>query len=135
MKQKIVIKVHMTCDKCRKKALGIAVSAHGVMSVGITGDAKDRLEVIGDGVDSVRIVNCLRRKVGPAEIMQVEEMKDNKKEEKEDKNKGHKEKEGNDKNKQEKKLCCPGYPYYCYCHSIRPPPIIVCEEDPICSIM
>jgi hypothetical protein len=27
--KKIVIKVHMRCDKCRKKALSIAASAHG----------------------------------------------------------------------------------------------------------
>lgn len=94
----------------------------GVISAAITGDAKDRLEVVGDGVDSVRLVNCLRKKIGHAEIVQVEEVKEDKK--KEDK-------------KEEKKPCCPGYPYYCYCHCtpIRPPPIVVCEDDPICSIM
>ncbi|GJN27323.1 hypothetical protein PR202_gb15337 [Eleusine coracana subsp. coracana] len=87
MKKKIVIKVLMKCecDKCRKKALGIAASAHGVISVGITGDAKDRLEVVGDGVDSVCLVRCLRRKFCHAEIVQVEEVKENKPEKKPEK--------------------------------------------------
>ena len=48
----------------------------------ITGDAREKLEVVGDGVDPVRLVSYLRRKVGHAEILQVEEVKDKKPEEK-----------------------------------------------------
>ncbi|XP_062227403.1 heavy metal-associated isoprenylated plant protein 47-like [Phragmites australis] len=72
MKQKIVIKVHLRCDKCRKKALGIAASTHGVESVGIEGEEKDQLVVVGDGVDATSLTYCLRRKVGRADIVKVE---------------------------------------------------------------
>jgi hypothetical protein len=54
----------------------------GVISVAITGDYADRLEVIGDGVDLVCLVSCLRKKVGRAVILQVEpQVKDKKREE------------------------------------------------------
>ncbi|TVU15665.1 hypothetical protein EJB05_39198, partial [Eragrostis curvula] len=76
MKQKIVIKVHMTCDKCRKKALGIAATAHGVQSMGIEGDYKDQLVVVGDGVDAINLTSCLRKKLGGAEIVTVEAVGD-----------------------------------------------------------
>uniref|UniRef100_A0A453C687 HMA domain-containing protein n=1 Tax=Aegilops tauschii subsp. strangulata TaxID=200361 RepID=A0A453C687_AEGTS len=29
MKQKMVIRVHMTCDKCRSKAMGLVASIYG----------------------------------------------------------------------------------------------------------
>lgn len=32
--------------------------------VGLEGDEKDKLLVIGDGVDAVKLANCLRKKVG-----------------------------------------------------------------------
>jgi hypothetical protein len=50
--------------------------------MGVTSDSKDRLEVVGDGVDSVCLVKCLRKKLGQANILQVEEVKDKKAEEK-----------------------------------------------------
>jgi hypothetical protein len=46
--------------------------------VEITGDDKDKLEVVGDGVDTVCLASCLRRKLSHADILQVEEVKDNK---------------------------------------------------------
>ncbi|PWZ39812.1 Heavy metal-associated isoprenylated plant protein 46 [Zea mays] len=61
MKQKIVIKVCMPCDKCRSKAMGLAAKA-GVSKMGITGDGRDQLEVEGDDIDTVCLVNCLRKK-------------------------------------------------------------------------
>ncbi|KAK3144518.1 hypothetical protein QOZ80_4AG0314150 [Eleusine coracana subsp. coracana] len=85
MKQKIVIKVIMPFEKSRSKAMAMAARANGVISVGITGDAKDRLEVVGDGVDSVCLVRCLGRKFCHAEIVQVEEVKENKPEKKPEK--------------------------------------------------
>ncbi|KAF0890478.1 hypothetical protein E2562_002841 [Oryza meyeriana var. granulata] len=67
MKQKIVIKACMPCDGCRSKALGVAAKADGVISMAITGDDKDRLEVVGVGVDVTCLVICLRKKVRYAE--------------------------------------------------------------------
>ncbi|XP_037481629.1 heavy metal-associated isoprenylated plant protein 47-like [Triticum dicoccoides] len=75
MKQKIVIQLGMSCDKSRSKALTMAARAAGVTSMEITGDARDRLEVVGDGVDSVCLVSCLRKKLGHAQIIKVEEVK------------------------------------------------------------
>ncbi|KAM3367966.1 hypothetical protein ACQJBY_016493 [Aegilops geniculata] len=75
MKQKIVIQLSMSCDKSRSKALTLAARAAGVTSMGITGDARDQLEVVGDGVDPVCLVCCLRKKLGHAKIIKVEEVK------------------------------------------------------------
>ncbi|CAL4887048.1 unnamed protein product [Urochloa decumbens] len=72
MKQKIVIKVEMRCDRCRSKALALVAATRGVDSVALAGgDARDQLVVAGHGVDSVKLASALRRKVGPAEILQV----------------------------------------------------------------
>jgi hypothetical protein len=54
----------------------------GVSSMGVTGDGRDRLEVVGESVDTVCLVKCLRKKVGHATILQVEEVKEKKAEEK-----------------------------------------------------
>ena len=43
--------------------------------MGITSDARDQLEVVGDGVDLVCLVCCLRKKLGHAQIIKVEEVK------------------------------------------------------------
>ncbi|XP_040996334.1 heavy metal-associated isoprenylated plant protein 47-like [Juglans microcarpa x Juglans regia] len=76
MKQKIVIKVQMTCDKCRTKAMKIAVTSSGsVTSVGIEGTDKDQLVVIGEGVDSACLTHSLRKKLCYADILTVEEVK------------------------------------------------------------
>ena len=50
--------------------------------MGGTGAGRDQLEVVGDGVDTVCLVKCLRRKLGHADILKVEEVKDKKPEEK-----------------------------------------------------
>ena len=50
--------------------------------MGVTGAGRDQLEVVGDGVDTVCLVKCLRRKLGQADILKVEEVKDKKPEEK-----------------------------------------------------
>ncbi|KAG2651905.1 disease resistance protein Piks-1-like [Panicum virgatum] len=71
MKQKIVIKVEMPCDRCRSKALSLVAATGGVHSVALAGDARDQVVVVGDGVDPVRLASALRRKVGPAEIVQL----------------------------------------------------------------
>ncbi|KAI9076089.1 hypothetical protein K1719_021723 [Acacia pycnantha] len=63
MKQKIVMKVHMSSQKCRTKALKLVASVNGVSFVGLEGDEKEKVVVIGDGVDAVKLTNCLRKKV------------------------------------------------------------------------
>ncbi|KAM0867593.1 hypothetical protein ACQ4PT_041856 [Festuca glaucescens] len=67
MKQKIVIKVEMTCDKCRSKAMALVAATVGVDSVALAGDGKDQVVVVGDGVDSVKLTTALRKKVGHAQ--------------------------------------------------------------------
>ncbi|KAL6652573.1 hypothetical protein ACP70R_011498 [Stipagrostis hirtigluma subsp. patula] len=76
MKQKIVIRVSMPCEKSRSKAMALVAKAYGVTSMGIIGDGRDRLEVVGDGVDPVCLVKCLRKKLGHADIILVEEVKE-----------------------------------------------------------
>ncbi|XP_047051500.1 heavy metal-associated isoprenylated plant protein 47-like [Lolium rigidum] len=75
MKQNIVIKVEMTCDKCRSKAMALVAATVGVDSVALAGDDKDQVVVVGDGVDSVKLTNLLRKKVGHAQLVQVGEVK------------------------------------------------------------
>ncbi|KAM0867602.1 hypothetical protein ACQ4PT_041865 [Festuca glaucescens] len=75
MKQKIVIKVQMTCDKCRSKAMALVAATVGVDSVALAGDGKDQVVVVGDGVDSVKLTSALRKKVGHAQLVQVGEVK------------------------------------------------------------
>jgi hypothetical protein len=69
--QKIVIRVQMECDRCRSKALALVAATGGVDSVSLAGDARDQVVVVGDDVDSVKLASALRKKVGPAEIVQV----------------------------------------------------------------
>ncbi|KAL5737237.1 hypothetical protein ACOSP7_029998 [Xanthoceras sorbifolium] len=82
-KQKIVTEVQMPSDKCRSKAMKIAVTKDGVTKVEIKGEEKDQLVVIGTGVDSVKLVRSLRKKLHYANILSVEEEKEEKKDEKE----------------------------------------------------
>ncbi|XP_059431245.1 heavy metal-associated isoprenylated plant protein 41-like [Corylus avellana] len=74
MKQKIVMKVQMNCLKCQSKALQVAAEANGVSFVGL-GAQKDKVEVIGDGVDAPKLVKSLRKKVGHTELLTVEAVK------------------------------------------------------------
>nr|KJB63094.1 hypothetical protein B456_009G452900 [Gossypium raimondii] len=84
MKQKMVLKVQMNCEKCRTQALRIAAASQGVTSMAIQGQEKDELMVAGNGVDSVKLTRCLRKKLHHATILIVEEIKEKKKEEKKD---------------------------------------------------
>jgi hypothetical protein len=43
----------------------------GVDSVSIAGDSKDQVVVVGESVDSVKLTSALRKKVGPAHLVQV----------------------------------------------------------------
>ncbi|CAN6235308.1 unnamed protein product [Urochloa humidicola] len=66
------MKVQMSGDKSRSKALGLVASTHGVQSVAIDGKDMNHLVVVGDGLDAVSLTSYLRRKVGSAQIVQVE---------------------------------------------------------------
>ncbi|KAK9212931.1 hypothetical protein WN943_002315 [Citrus x changshan-huyou] len=46
----------------------IIAEAYGVTSVAIEGPDKDRVVVLGDGVDSAELVKSLRKNVGNASI-------------------------------------------------------------------
>ncbi|KAE8008073.1 hypothetical protein FH972_004620 [Carpinus fangiana] len=72
--QKIVMKVQMKCKKCQSKALQVVAEANGVSFVGL-GAQDDRVEVIGDGVDALKLVKSLRKKVGRTDIVSLEAMK------------------------------------------------------------
>ncbi|KAH7684205.1 hypothetical protein IHE45_05G229100 [Dioscorea alata] len=83
VKQKMVMKLTMEDAKKRSKALKTAVSFSGVISAGLEGEAKDRLVVIGEGVDSISLTIILRKKMGHVELVSVssyDEKKDGKKE-------------------------------------------------------
>ncbi|XP_057983410.1 heavy metal-associated isoprenylated plant protein 47-like [Malania oleifera] len=76
MKQKIVVRVHFKCNKCRSKALKIAASACGVTSVAIGGGDRDTVVVTGEGVDSAKLTDSLRKKFRCAIILSVQELKE-----------------------------------------------------------
>ncbi|CAL9111673.1 unnamed protein product [Musa textilis] len=75
LQQKIVIKVQINCNKCRSKAMRLVASAEGVDSVAVEGEDKDHLVLVGDGVDPADLTCTLRKKVGHAYIVKVEEVK------------------------------------------------------------
>ncbi|KAH7684202.1 Viral coat protein subunit protein [Dioscorea alata] len=85
-KQKMILKLTMEDDKKRSKAMQIAVSLNGVISAGLEGEAKDKLVVIGDGVDSIKLTTALRKKMSRivelVSVAAVEEKKDDKKDDK-----------------------------------------------------
>ncbi|KAI5321402.1 hypothetical protein L3X38_030473 [Prunus dulcis] len=74
MQQKIVIKVQLTSENCRTKALKIAAEAKGVSNVCIDVE-KAEVEVIGVGVDAVSLAKSLEKQLGFASIVSVGEVK------------------------------------------------------------
>ncbi|TVU23631.1 hypothetical protein EJB05_26007, partial [Eragrostis curvula] len=69
--------ISVTCDRSRSKAFSLAAKMSGVqsMTMGFTGDGRDRLEVAGIGINAVALVCCLRKKIGHATILMGEEVK------------------------------------------------------------
>ncbi|KAL5212020.1 hypothetical protein ABZP36_022867 [Zizania latifolia] len=59
--------------------MALVAAVGGVVSVALAGDDKSQVVVVGD-VDSVKLTNALRKKVGPAVLVEVGDAK--KKEEK-----------------------------------------------------
>uniref|UniRef100_A0A0D9YU76 HMA domain-containing protein n=1 Tax=Oryza glumipatula TaxID=40148 RepID=A0A0D9YU76_9ORYZ len=78
-KQKIVIKVEMSCDKCRWKAMRLVATTGGASSVTLAGDGKDQLVVVGNGVNFIKLIAALRKKVGHATLVTVGEVKEEEK--------------------------------------------------------
>ncbi|KAE8680259.1 putative Receptor like protein 53 [Hibiscus syriacus] len=76
LQQKIVVKVSMQGEKRRTGALKIAAAADGVVSVALYGPRKDKLMIVGDGVDAVCLTSSLRKQLSPASLETVEEVKD-----------------------------------------------------------
>ncbi|GAB4827809.1 hypothetical protein Ancab_034695 [Ancistrocladus abbreviatus] len=137
MKQKIVIKVHIDCEKCRIRAMKVATSALGVNTVAVEGD---QLVVSGVDVDAAKLTRCLRKKVGYAMLVALEEVKDKQpepeKNDRKESGKKKKEKEKNEECPQRSIPCPPCPPYYC------PPPCpqfymydVPADHSPLCIIM
>ncbi|KAL5735784.1 hypothetical protein ACOSP7_030240 [Xanthoceras sorbifolium] len=75
IQQKIVIKLQVQCDKCRSKAMKIAAVADGVISVAFEGEDKSKVVMTGDGTDAAIVAGRLRKKLGYADLLSVEEVK------------------------------------------------------------
>ncbi|XP_074566037.1 disease resistance protein Pik-1-like [Curcuma longa] len=76
VKQKVVMRLPMEDAKRRSKALRTAVGLPGVVSVSLD---RDRLTVVGEGIDSVALTVVLRKKMGPVELLSVgDDRKDDK---------------------------------------------------------
>lgn len=71
MQQKVIVRVSMADEKSRKKAMRTVVGHYGVVSAALTGNEKNQIEVVGEGIDSVAITTLLRKKVGHAELVSV----------------------------------------------------------------
>ncbi|KAJ8532481.1 hypothetical protein K7X08_012404 [Anisodus acutangulus] len=76
--KKIVIDLPLNTDRCRSKAMQIAVRSAGVISVNIDKE-KGHLVVIGIGVDFFKLMHCIRRKFKCSRIVIIEEVKPDKK--------------------------------------------------------
>lgn len=73
----------MAGHEARTKAMKIAVSVQGVQAASLKGPDKDQIEVKGENIDTVKLTTLIRKKVGHADIVSVEEdKKEDKKEEK-----------------------------------------------------
>ncbi|MQM05622.1 hypothetical protein Taro_038433, partial [Colocasia esculenta] len=74
-KKKVILKVQVNCTKCRRKAMDVAAK-HGADSVAVAGEQKDLLVVKGDdgAVDPADLAIELRKKLGHAKIVSVEEV-------------------------------------------------------------
>nr|ACG43002.1 metal ion binding protein [Zea mays] len=119
---KIVLKVAITCKKCKTCVLGITSKVNGIKSLTYD-DEKSTLTVVGD-VDVVVIVDALRKAKHPAEVVSVT---DEKKEAEEKKKKEEEEKKKKEKEEEEKKKrCCPKPP----CKPCPPPPCSPCPPPP-----
>ncbi|KAK1316604.1 hypothetical protein QJS10_CPA05g02097 [Acorus calamus] len=63
-KQKVVMKIPMNGQKNNKKALQAVTKAKGVQSVGLEGDDKSQVVVIGEEMDCVDLKKLIQKKLG-----------------------------------------------------------------------
>ncbi|PQM35902.1 uncharacterized protein Pyn_04050 [Prunus yedoensis var. nudiflora] len=82
LQQKITIEAQIRCDKCRSQAMKIAVAEDGVISVAFQGPNRDKMVITGDGVDAADMAKSLRKKLGYADLVSVEEITEKKAENK-----------------------------------------------------
>ncbi|KAK3199909.1 hypothetical protein Dsin_023324 [Dipteronia sinensis] len=75
MQQEIVVMLKLKCDKCRSKAMKIATVADGVISVAWEGGGKNKVVMTGDGTDAATVTRRLRKKLGYADLVSVEQVK------------------------------------------------------------
>ncbi|CAH2054606.1 unnamed protein product [Thlaspi arvense] len=120
VQQKILIRVTMTDDKTRAKAMNTAAAFKGVSGVEIKGDHRNQIEVTGVEVDMICLTNTLRRKVAFAELVSVNKVEppkkpdgDKKPDDKKPDEKKPEEKKPEEKKPEEQKPepCCPPWPY------------------------
>ncbi|CAL4962073.1 unnamed protein product [Urochloa decumbens] len=108
---KIVLKVAITCKKCRTCVLGISSKKRGIKSLTYD-DEKSTLTVVGE-VDVVDIVAALRKHKHPVEVVSVTDEKKEAEEKKKKEEEEKKKKEAEEKKRKEeeeakkKKCCCP----------------------------
>ncbi|CAN7105578.1 unnamed protein product, partial [Brassica rapa subsp. narinosa] len=74
LQKKMRIKLSVNCDRCRRKAMEVAVNAKGVISVAIEGESEDELVVVGDGIDAACLVDTLRKQACYAILETLEEV-------------------------------------------------------------
>ncbi|XP_059316767.1 putative late blight resistance protein homolog R1B-23 isoform X2 [Lycium ferocissimum] len=73
IKKKLVLRLYVRGNdqKCRTKALKIAVSQPGVEAAAITGEERNHLEVVGEQIDVVALTNSLRKKLGHVQLVSI----------------------------------------------------------------
>ncbi|KAI3703796.1 hypothetical protein L1987_73993 [Smallanthus sonchifolius] len=74
MKKKIVINIQTNCDKCRTYAMKTAAETSGVISVELQGENKNKMMVIGDGVDAAALTKSIRKKIENASLEIVQQL-------------------------------------------------------------
>ncbi|VVA96837.1 unnamed protein product [Arabis nemorensis] len=121
MKQKILIRVAMTDDTTRAKAMKSAVQFKGVSAVEIKGDHRNQIEVTGVEVDMICLTSTLRKRVAFAELVSVTKVEPPKKP---DGDKKPDDKKPDEKKTEEKKPepCYPPYYPPCYQPCYQPWP-------------
>ncbi|KAL6845286.1 hypothetical protein ACP4OV_024781 [Aristida adscensionis] len=124
---KIVLKVAITCKKCKTCVLSISSKIKGIKSLTYD-EEKSTLTVVGE-VDVVQVVEALRKKKHPAEVVSVvdekKEAEEKKKKEEEEKKKKKEEEEKKKKAEEEKKKLCAelcSCPKCCYIPPCPPKP-------------
>ncbi|KAB2606078.1 hypothetical protein D8674_005795 [Pyrus ussuriensis x Pyrus communis] len=74
--QTITIEAHFKCEKCRSKAMEIAVAEDANTGSALKGAYQ--MVIAGDGVDAAGLAKSLRKKLGYADLARVEEITEKK---------------------------------------------------------